>query len=199
MIHYFDKQYLECYNFIKDSIVKKDKIKLSSGVNSKIYFDIKECLIKDSSFSRSLMFLIKAKLEDNKIGYDTVAGVELGGALISTKYVNIYSKVNNNLVNELILRKSQKTHGNMSCVIGDLNKAKDVIVIEDVITTGESVITAIDPLLINENINIKSIISVIDRSYKFYKDVDDGWFKKWCVKRNINYLSLYKEAQFNER
>ena len=82
----------------------------------------------------------------------------------------------------IIIRKSEKDHGLESRIIGDPEAKKVVLLVEDVTTTGGSVINAVQ-VLRNEGLVVKDIMVVVDR--------DEG-AEEALEKEGLNLISLVK-------
>lgn len=79
------------------------------------------------------------------------------------------------------IRSTKKEHGKTNKIEGDLNKVKKVIVIEDLISTGQSSINA-SQALIENGIEVLAVLSIFDYNLEDSKEN----FKK----ANIKYDSL---------
>ena len=172
---YSDRLLWECHDYVENNCVKtKSKsVQLKSGKKSAIYYDIKDGIVRDSYFATSICSVIDSTLNNNDIKYDTVAGVALGGVLISDRFIqykHFYNRITNRpSLNYLVIRNLAKNHGLAGVIIGNHEDAENVVMIEDVITSGESVQNAIDALKEGSpDINISAIISIVDRTDWFY-------------------------------
>ena len=126
---------------------------LTSGKKAKFYVDIK----KASTHPKTLKLIAKQaaiKIEDMDVS--TVAGIELGGVPLATA-VSIETELP-----LLIVRKSTKDYGTKSRFIGDIKPKDKIVMLEDVTTTGNSVIDAIK-ILREDGASVKHIICVVDR------------------------------------
>lgn len=122
---------------------------LTSGKRSDYYVDI-----KDAATEPEMLDEIAAELA-SKITAGKIAGMELGAVPIT-----VATAVKKKMP-YLVLRKERK-HGTKKLVIGKLDHGEEVEVIEDVVTTGGSVLKAAQ--LIRENGGIvKRAICVVDR------------------------------------
>jgi len=123
---------------------------LTSGKKSKYYVDIKK-----ASTKHEILELMGDMLSRHVKG-DILAGVELGAvplvAITAVKAKRDY----------LIIRKERKEHGTSKLIEGDFQKGTTVDIIEDVVTTGGSVIRAIK-ILRENGLNVNRVICVVDR------------------------------------
>jgi orotate phosphoribosyltransferase len=75
---------------------------------------------------------------------------------------SLISYQNGRAIKAFCIRKEPKKHGLKLWIEGNLNEKDNVIIIEDVITTGGSTIKAIERAK-ESNINVVSAIALIDR------------------------------------
>ena len=99
--------------------------------------------------------VIAFPLEDN-LEPDYLSCIELGGVPIG---VLVADRTGLPLI---IIRKEAKDHGIKGRLIGDFEKGKTVLLLEDVTTTGGSVANAIKALK-DEGLHVETIITVVDR------------------------------------
>ena len=126
---------------------------LASGKQSKYYIDIKQAITDPNTLS-----MIAAQMSDlvKKMQVNKVAGVELGGVPLATL---VSAKSHLPL---LIVRKEDKRYGTKGRFIGTLNPEDNVVLIEDVTTSGGSVVNAIE-VIRNTGATVKYVICVVDR------------------------------------
>jgi orotate phosphoribosyltransferase len=124
---------------------------LTSGMKSRYYVDIKRASCRPE---------ILEKITDSfaKIGVecDKVAGMELGAVSLITAY-----SLREN-VPFVIIRKSGREHGTKKRIEGNIEKGERILVLEDVITSGGSVIEAAR-LIKEAGGEIVGILAVVDR------------------------------------
>lgn len=132
---------------------------LASGQKSSFYIDIKKAsthpqtlkLIADS-IARRIPEITQTPLDNILIG-----GVELGGVPIATA-VSLSTGCP-----LLIIRKSEKEYGTKSRYVGTLDLKKEIILMEDVTTSGGSVKKAIAALK-EDGADIRRVITIVDRN-----------------------------------
>lgn len=126
---------------------------LASGKKSRYYIDIK----KATSMPKVLKLISEMASEKiRSMQVDRIGGVALGGVPLATAV---------SLITEyplLLIRKSEKGYGTGGRFVGDVNKGETIVLIEDVTTSGGSVIDAID-VLRNEGVVVNTVITVVDR------------------------------------
>lgn len=124
---------------------------LTSGAISEYYIDIK----KASTDPKTLKVIAKDMALLTK-GYDILAGMELGAVPL---VVALSLETN---IPYVIVRKEKREHGTGKQIEGLSVKNKKVLVIEDVTTSGGSVLKTIEILRENHGI-VDKVICVVDR------------------------------------
>jgi len=144
----------ELINLLKDNhVVKYGKFTLSSGRESSYYVDMKRA-ITDPTILIKIAEIISEKISEQKI--DKIAGPALGAIPIVTA-VSIESAIP-----MLMIRKAKKDYGTSELIEGDLVNDDVVVVLEDVTTTGNSLIKAIKAVSSNGGV-VKRAFVVVDR------------------------------------
>jgi orotate phosphoribosyltransferase len=111
--------------------------------------------ITNPKILKSIANIISNQISDDNI--DKVAGPALGAVPIATA-VSIESSIP-----MLMIRKAKKDYGTSELIEGELVKGDSVIVVEDVTTTGGSLIKAIKAIEDNGGI-VKKAVVVVDRA-----------------------------------
>ncbi|UGV41920.1 orotate phosphoribosyltransferase [Methanococcoides orientis] len=133
--------------------VKFGDFTLASGKKSKYYIDIK----KASSDPGTLKIIAKQAASLIKaMDIDIVGGVALGGVPIATA---VSLETNMPL---LLIRKSAKEYGTGGRFVGDVTEGDRIILLEDVTTSGGSVLEAIGAVR-EAGCIIDKVITVVDR------------------------------------
>lgn len=148
------------YGDIKQVLKKCGAIKfgdfiLASGEHSRYYIDVRRAVTKPRIL-RIICDHIIEKMKNHIIEPDYIACVELGGIPIGTL---VSDRTGLPLI---IVRKDAKGHGTKDRLIGDVEKGKTALLLEDVTTTGSSVSNAIKALR-DEGLHVDTIITVVDR------------------------------------
>lgn len=126
---------------------------LSSGKKSNYYINMKKAITEPKILS-TISKLISNKIADEDI--DKVAGPALGAVPIATA-VSLESNLP-----LLMIRKEKKGYGTSKLIEGELNDGDNVIVVEDVSTTGGSLLKAIKAIHENGG-NVKRAFVIVDR------------------------------------
>ena len=124
---------------------------LTSGKKSRYYVDIKKASCRPDILSRIIdLFSYEA------IECDKVAGVELGAVPLVVAYSL------RNKMPFLIIRKKGRVHGTGKAIEGNLKRGDKVLLLEDVVTSGGSVLGAMD-LLEEAGAEVIGVLTVVDR------------------------------------
>jgi orotate phosphoribosyltransferase len=125
---------------LKDKSLEIRPVILSSGRKSDYYMDCKRVTLSpEGAYLTGKLMLEMIRPEVN-----AVAGLTLGADPIVSS-VSLLSHLDNRGLAGLIVRKEPKKHGTMSYVEGPaLPKGAKVAVVEDVVTSGASLIRAMD-------------------------------------------------------
>ena len=126
---------------------------LSSGKKSNYYINMKKAITEPKILS-TISKLITEKIGDDDV--DKVAGPALGAVPIATA-VSLESGLP-----LLMIRKEKKGYGTSKLIEGELNSGDNVIVVEDVTTTGGSLLKAIKAIQENGG-NVTRAFVVVDR------------------------------------
>ncbi len=128
---------------------------LASGAKSTYYIDIKK-----ASTNPAVLKLIAELMAENVSKLDRkpdrIAGVVLGSIPLATA-VSMETGIP-----FIMVRKEKKDHGTGKLIEGDLEEGDSVLVVEDVITTAGSAISAIK-LIREAGGTVTDLFSVIDR------------------------------------
>jgi orotate phosphoribosyltransferase len=124
---------------------------LTSGKRSDFYVDIKQ-----ASTNPKILKEISASMANLLEGEDKIAGMELGAVPLA---VALALEVD---LPYLIIRKAERAHGTNKLVEGNLNKGDFVLLVEDVTTSGSSVLKAAE-IIRNEGGLVNRVIVVVDR------------------------------------
>jgi len=117
--------------------VKRGEFTLASGKKSDYYINIKEVYTKPEVLKEIAVKMAEI-IEGKKI--DKIAGVAIGAIPIAVA-LSLQTGIP-----FVIVRKEEKNHGTSSKIEGEIKKGERVVIVEDVTTTGGSVINAIEAL-----------------------------------------------------
>lgn len=135
--------------------VKFGDFTLSSGKKSKYYIDIKKAST-DPATLRIIAKLAAGKIRDLDLNLDIVGGVALGGVPIATA-VSLETGLP-----LLLVRKDVKDYGTGGRLVGDMADDARVVLMEDVTTSGGSVLDGIFAIRDAGGV-VDTVITVVDR------------------------------------
>jgi orotate phosphoribosyltransferase len=178
-----DEKRMRLKEIIKErGIVIKD-VTLSSNKKSHFYYDIKS-IVSDPEGAALIGELMFTEILNIEPKTRSVGGLELGAIAIATTIAYSSNQLESkNRISSFFVRKSAKTYGLEKMIEGIVKEP--VIIVDDVITTGKSVLDAMYALRNQEIYNI-NIMSVTDREAK----------ENLLDENNIKFHSLFKHSEF---
>ncbi|RJS84783.1 orotate phosphoribosyltransferase [Methanophagales archaeon] len=146
-------------------IVKEDAvITLASGLKSSYFFDMKTVLLSTEGANLITKEILKRLLG---VQFDYIGGME-SGAIPIVALISANSAVLGRDIDGFYVRKKEKNHGERKSGIsnkidGNLKSNSNVVIVDDVTTTGSSIIDAIKEV---EKVGCKvvKVITIVDRS-----------------------------------
>lgn len=134
---------------------------LASGKRSTYYIDAKETTLNPEGMFLvgKLMYAMVREIP----AVEAVGGVSIGGdPLVCSVVLEAYGKKDN--LAGFLIRKEPKGHGTNRWVEGgkNLRKGMNVVILEDVVTTGGSSLKAIEATE-KEGYTVKGIVAILDR------------------------------------
>jgi orotate phosphoribosyltransferase len=131
---------------------------LASGRKSNFYFNCKPTTL-DPEGMNLIGEIIFDMLKDAKVS--AAGGLTLGADPIANALA-VISYQKGKPIKSFIVRKDVKDHGTKSAIEGNVSSGESVVIIDDVITTGGSTITAIGEAR-KAGLVIDRVITLIDR------------------------------------
>ena len=142
----------ELIELLKDcGAIQFGRFVLTSGAISDYYIDIKKASTKPMILKK-----IATVMSEYTEGYDLLAGMELGAVPL---VVALSLETN---IPYVIIRKDKREHGTGKQIEGEDVKGKKVLIIEDVTTSGGSVVKTIQILRENKAL-VDEVLAVVDR------------------------------------
>ena len=172
-------------DLLKTGCVKFGKFTLKSGEISKYYFDMKSIM----SYPKLMKTIGDAMYNLIKDDCDLLCGVPIGAIPICS-----YISTNYNIP-MVIVRDSVKDYGTKKQIEGNYNEKNNCIIIEDVITTGNSVNKVIEA--IKDKVNIVGVITMFDRQegYTCSVPVKSVLCKTDIINYRLRELMIKKESR----
>lgn len=132
---------------------------LASGRKSNIYIDCKK-----TTLSPKGLYLIKNIFFDKILKFpdiDAIGGLSLGADPIAIAVASI-SQEKNHPIHAFVVRKEPKKHGLKRNIEGDLQECKKVVIVDDVVTTGNSTVQAIRKAR-EDGLEVIKVLVLVDR------------------------------------
>jgi len=164
---------------VKNNAVKFGEFILSSSKKSDIYIDLRVLISKPEAY-----FLIIEELKNLVLNFNFhgIAGIPTAG-LPWASFLAFYLK------KPLIyVRKEVKEYGLSKEIEGDLEKNSEILIIDDVATTGNNILISALKLR-KEGYIVKNAVVIVDR--------EEGALER-LKNNNINLFSLTKKSEILE-
>lgn len=144
-------------------IVRRDAVRfgtftLSSGRESDLYVDLRKVTLNPVG-AAIIGELTCEIIRDRKV--DAVGGMSIGADPIATA-VSLAAYREGRQIMAFLVRKTQKTHGTGNVIEGPVGKGMRALVVEDVITTGASTISAIERVR-EAGMEVDLVVAIFDR------------------------------------
>jgi orotate phosphoribosyltransferase len=142
------------------------KVKLASGQESDYYFDCKLTTLNPEGAFLTAHAVLDL-LDEHRIHADAIGGPPIGAhpivsAVAAVSYLRSKGGKGRPLP-AFLIRKQAKTHGLEKQIEGiDLKKVRDVVIIDDVCTKGESTLEALK-IVEEAGLRVAAVLSVVDR------------------------------------
>lgn len=148
----------ELLNLIKEKALKKGKVVLSSGKESSYYIDLRTITLDPKgAYLTAKIFLEKLKKDKfNSVGGLTLGADPICGAVAALSYAEGYP------VGAFIVRKEEKKHGMQKLIEGSIERNSSVVIVDDVITTGGSILKAISAVE-DLGCRVVKVLAIVDR------------------------------------
>jgi orotate phosphoribosyltransferase len=131
---------------------------LASGKKSAYYINSKKVLFHGEAIALLGELLYDAT---NDLDFQAIGGLEIGAIPMATAAVLRFQQAGRTLEG-FFVRKQAKGHGSQERIEGRVNAGDRVVIVDDVLTTGESVVQSIEAV---EAIGAKvvGIVCIVDR------------------------------------
>ena len=136
---------------------------LSSGRTSSFYFDVKRTLSEPRG-AELIAKLVYERLRSLPVQVEMIGGLAMGAVPIAN-YVTLHSQHKGDPIPNFWVRQKPKEHGTRAVIEGHSSeelKNKSVMIVDDVTTSGDSVLKAVEATLTN-GANVVSVLTIVDR------------------------------------
>ena len=131
---------------------------LASGKKSNLYIDCRKTT-KNARGAYLIGNIIYDKISN--LGVDAIGGLTMGADPVADA-VAYTSVLKGKLINAFSVRKDAKKHGLKRIIEGDVNNGDRVVIVDDVATTGQSTIEAIENARAG-GLHVVKVIILVDR------------------------------------
>ena len=156
----------ELKELLRKKSVFHGEFTLASGAKSKYYFDCRLTTLDPRGawlVGQSVHAIIQREETAKNIRIDAVGGLTMGAdpVALATSMFSCWAKDARPL-QTFIVRKTPKGHGQTKLIEGNFRKGDTVVVIDDVVTRGDSTIAAINAV-VNEGGRVAFAVVLVDR------------------------------------
>ncbi len=159
-----------------------EEFTLASGRKSNVFFNLKQTMLHPegaSLMADAILRILEARDVHN------VGGLEMGAVpMVSALCVKSFGRYD---LNTFFVRKQVKDHGARQGLDGHLEEGAEAIILDDVVTTGGSVMQAVEAAR-SRGCTVKTVVAIVDR--------EEGGAEA-LAKEGLELVSLYKMRDFN--
>jgi len=159
-----------------------EEFTLASGRKSNVFFNLKQTMLHPegaSLMADAILRILEARDVHN------VGGLEMGAVpMVSALCVKSFGRYD---LNTFFVRKQVKDHGARQGLDGHLEEGAEAIILDDVVTTGGSVMQAVEAARAR-GCTVKTVVAIVDR--------EEGGAEA-LAKEGLELVSLYKMRDFN--
>lgn len=169
-----------------DIFVFKD-ITLKSGKKSPYYCDFRKLLTLPelyADFINYIASIIKKRESNGLLAFDYICGVPIGALPYVSSLATVLGK------KQLLCRANKKTYGMMNNIEGEYEFGERVLLLEDVLTTGGSVLDTRE-ILLNNGLKVTDIMVFFDRNQEgevLLEHLDINLHPIFSFEELINYM-----------
>lgn len=171
---------------------EKPIFKLASGKTSNYYINCKGTTL-DAEAMNLIGHIFYNKIKTLRV--NAIGGLTQGADPIAVATAMI-SGIIDDPINAFVVRKKAKEHGLKKLIEGDIHEGDKVVIVDDVITTGQSTIEAIENAK-KEKLNIIKVIVLIDRQEGGRENIERQGVPFESVFTKDDLIKLYKEQNIN--
>ncbi|NOZ34481.1 MAG: orotidine-5'-phosphate decarboxylase [Chlorobi bacterium] len=163
--------------------IKFGEFTLKSGHKSPFYFDLRD-MISHPEILSGVANLLVDQIQD--LDFDYISGVPYTALPIATLVADILDKP------LIYIRKEEKAYGTKNNIIGKFEKGEKCLIIDDLITTGESLLETAEKFK-NEGLEIVDFSVIIDRSNNIEQYLNKSGYKLHSLIKLDKIIEVLKE------
>ena len=152
----YDKR--ELMGLFRERALKFGDFTLASGRKAKYYLDGKQVTLHSRGLRQVSLGLLELL---RGVDFDAVGGMSIGADPIVAGVLTVAAEQGRDLKGFLV-RKESKGHGTQKYVEGPLEPGEQVVIVEDVVTTGGSSLLAIDRVQ-EFGAKVVQVLAIVDR------------------------------------
>ena len=148
----------ELKKYLEELSILRGDFTLSSGKKSDYYIDARICTLssKPLALISKIFFDLIKKSESTYVGGPTIGADPIVGGILVCAAVENYN------LKGFLIRSTDKDHGTKKIIEGPIIENATITLVEDVVSTGGSLLKAIDRLE-NQGLKVNNILSIVDR------------------------------------
>ncbi|MCM8786274.1 MAG: orotate phosphoribosyltransferase [Candidatus Omnitrophica bacterium] len=174
---------------LKNILLKKavflKEVVLSSGKKSNFYIDCRIVTLSPEGLYLVSKIIFEMIKNEN---IDAIGGLTLGADPIVSG-VCLISYIEKNPINGFIVRNVKKEHGLEKIIEGNLKENWNVVIVDDVATTGSSILKAIE-VVENYKCKVKKVICIVDREEGAKEEIEKKGYKLETIFKKSDLISL---------
>jgi orotate phosphoribosyltransferase len=167
-----------------ESLLTGSEFTLASGQRSGFFFDMKKTMFHPEGASLVGDIIFEMIADDVDVQY--IGGLEIGAIPMAVS-VSLKSWPARP-INAFFVRKAPKDHGAINLIDGQFRPNSNVILFEDVTTTGGSVMKAVRAVR-DQGCTVKKILTIVDRGEGAGKNLE---------KENLELVSIFTMDDFRD-
>jgi len=152
--------YQSLVQLLAQKSVRRGRFTLASGKISDIYIDVRMTSMSPEGLSRIGPLALQV-IRSTGWSVDSVGGMTLGADPIAYA-ISYASSVSTLPLRAFTVRKDTKLHGTGKLIEGPFSRGDNVVIVEDVITTGASALQAIETVT-NAGGYVQGVLALVDR------------------------------------
>lgn len=177
------------FELIREKSYREGDFTLSSGLKSRYYIDLKPTLLDPRGAKAVGALAVEwIKSVSSEVVFAGVAGLTLGADPM-VMAISLVAWEQGQMLPASMIRKEPKKHGTSRFIEGieNFKPGANLLVVEDVVTTGGSALKAVD-ILRDEGFEVTHVWSLVDR--------ESGGAEKF-KERGLKFASEFKISDFS--